>query len=283
MTAPGPAAMILRPMMPDDLARALDWAAAEGWNPGWDDAGAFRPADPDGFFVAEIGGAPVAAIAVVNHDDRTAFLGLYLCHPDWRGRGVGRALWRHALAHAGARTIGLDGVEAQQANYAREGFVRQGATLRWQGGLAASGGECRAATPRDAPALQALDRAANGYARDAFLGAWIRDAPGRRTVQRDGPAGPVGFATARLCRAGTKIGPIIAPDAELALALAQDALAAVGGPGPVFIDVPEANAALAARLGALGFVPTFATARMWRGTAPAAGPGLQAVATLELG
>ena len=69
----------------------------------------------------------------------------------------------------------------------------------------------------------------------------------------------------------------------MALTLAQAALSAVDGPGPAIIDLPEANAALAARLGALGFAPSFATARMWRGAAPVAGSGLQAVATLELG
>ena len=42
-----------RTMTPDDLRTVLDWAAAEGWNPGHDDATAFHAADPEGFFVAE--------------------------------------------------------------------------------------------------------------------------------------------------------------------------------------------------------------------------------------
>ncbi len=36
----------IRTMALDDLALAVDWAAAEGWNPGVDDARAFMAADP---------------------------------------------------------------------------------------------------------------------------------------------------------------------------------------------------------------------------------------------
>ncbi|MEO0387662.1 MAG: GNAT family N-acetyltransferase, partial [Pseudomonadota bacterium] len=106
----------------DALDTMLDWAAAEGWNPGLDDAAAFFAADPDGFFVTlDDAGQPVAAISVVNHTPTFAFLGLYIVRPSDRGRGNGLALWRHALAHAGPRSIGLDGVEAQQDNYAASG------------------------------------------------------------------------------------------------------------------------------------------------------------------
>lgn len=95
----------IRLMRPDDLSRVLDWAADEGWNPGLDDAAAFLASDPEGFFVTEADGAPVAAISVVNHSPDFAFLGLYLCQPAWRGRGIGLRLWTHALTHAG----GADG------------------------------------------------------------------------------------------------------------------------------------------------------------------------------
>ena len=32
-----------------EVRTVVDWAAAEGWNPGLHDARAFRVADPDGF------------------------------------------------------------------------------------------------------------------------------------------------------------------------------------------------------------------------------------------
>ncbi len=262
----------------------LDWAADEGWNPGLDDAAPFHAADPAGFFVAEAGGAPVAAISVVVHSGAFAFLGLYLCRPDWRGRGIGYGLWQHALAHAGGRTVGLDGVAAQQSNYAKSGFVLAGATSRYSGLLAPeTHPEVRAAVPDDAPALARLDAEANGIERPAFLATWLAPSETRRTVVlvRDGIAG---VATARLCRYGAKVGPIVAPTPEDALALAAAALAEVtAAPLVTSIDLPEANAALAGTLTTLGFENSFTTARMYRGPAPDAGPTLQAIATMELG
>jgi hypothetical protein len=45
-------------MCADDMALAVDWAAAEGWNSGLDDAAAFHAADPDGHFLTRIDGRP---------------------------------------------------------------------------------------------------------------------------------------------------------------------------------------------------------------------------------
>ena len=98
-----------------ELDLILEWAASEGWNPGLEDAAAFFAADQRGFFVAvDDQDQPIAAISVVNHTADFAFLGLYIVTPSFRGQGTGLALWNHALAHAGDRTIGLDGVAAQQ-------------------------------------------------------------------------------------------------------------------------------------------------------------------------
>ena len=267
-----------------EVALMLDWAADEGWNPGLDDAAAFFAADPDGFFVAEVDGTPVAAISVVNHDDTMAFLGLYLCRPSHRGRGIGFGLWQHALAHAGNRTVGLDGVAAQQANYARSGFAPAGATRRFMGQLPTGPTvEHRPATPADLPALAALDRAACGYERPAFLSNWMMGSASRRTVVSETGGALDGAATARACREGVKIGPVIAANAERALSLAASAAAALPGDAPQFIDVAPGQDALAERLTSLGFQETFATARMYRSAPPQPDGTLQAVATMELG
>lgn len=277
------AAPRMRVARQEEVALILDWAAEEGWNPGRDDAGAFHAADPGGFFVAERAGAPVAAISVVNHSDSFAFLGLYLCRPEWRGRGVGFALWRHALAHAGSRTVGLDGVAAQQENYARSGFVPTGATTRLEGAAAEPAPlPLRAAAPGDLPALSVLDTQANGVARPRFLSAWLAPCGTRRSVVLDGAQGPEGFATARLCRDGCKVGPVVAPDLDAARTLADAAAAAVGADRYI-VDVPGPQQGFRAALKARGFTATFATARMYRGTPPESAPTLFAPATLELG
>ena len=127
--------MTIRMMTLGDLQEVLGWAGDEGWNPGLDDAEAFLAADPLGFLITEVGGERAAAISVVNHDPGFAFLGLYLCKPQFRGQGTGLDVWREGIAHAGGRSIGLDGVPEQQDNYAQSGFIKYSSTIRFEGRL----------------------------------------------------------------------------------------------------------------------------------------------------
>ena len=270
--------MTPRRATPDEIALLLDWAAAEGWNPGLDDAAAFHAADPEGFFVAEVDGAPVAAISVVNHSAEQSFLGLYLCRPAHRGRGVGYALWQYALRHAGDRTIGLDGVPAQQANYARSGFVKTGSTLRH---LCTPTGAAslREAGPADLADCVARDAAITGHARPAFAAGWFAPAPTRRTLL-DGQGGQV---TIRLCREDAKIGPLYADTAEQAAALVAGAARHVGA-ARVYVDLPETTPQAAQLANMLDARETFRTARMYRGTPPIPDTARQfGIATMELG
>ncbi|MBN2905897.1 MAG: N-acetyltransferase [Rhodobacteraceae bacterium] len=260
----------------------LDWAADEGWNPGLDDAAAFLAADPQGFFIRRVQGQPVAAISVVNHSDAFAFLGLYIVAPAFRGQGHGMAVWRAGLAHAGARCVGLDGVPAQQANYARSGFGAAGRTTRYRGTLARATGTGTGMFADPATVRQA-DAQATGVRRDRFAAHWFADTPTRRTVTLRGAEGTGAFATIRRCREGAKIGPFHAQSEPQARAL-LDALAATLPAGPVFIDLPDPADHFAAMLEGMGFVPVFETARMYCGPAPIAQPpAFYASATLELG
>jgi GNAT superfamily N-acetyltransferase len=119
----------LRAMRAEEIAFALDRAAAEGWNPGFADALCFASVDPAGFLVGEHAGAPASTISVVNYDDRFAFLGFYIVRPDLRGRGFGLRTWQAAIAHAGARTIGLGGIARllvePDAEHADHGLKRE--------------------------------------------------------------------------------------------------------------------------------------------------------------
>src|SRR5262245_12436484 len=196
----------VRPMRLEEIALASDWAAAEGWNPGLSDPACFATVDPEGFLVGRRAGAPAATISVVNYDDRFAFLGFYIVRPDLRGRGYGWRTWLAGLAHAGTRTIGLDGVVAQQANYQRSGFALAYRNIRFGGTLAA------AAAPATVPLteiafddLAADDASVFPASRLAFLRAWI-SAPGHigRALLRDGRL--CAWGVIRPCRQGFKIG-----------------------------------------------------------------------------
>src|SRR5438034_9768799 len=65
----------IRPMRPDEISIAVNWAAAEGWNPGLADDTCFAAADAEGFFIGELDGAPAATVSCVNYGASFAFLG----------------------------------------------------------------------------------------------------------------------------------------------------------------------------------------------------------------
>jgi|SRR6185295_2342012 len=259
----------VRTMRPDEIATAVDWAAAEGWNPGLADAACFATVDADGFFIGELDGAPAAMVSCVNYDTSFAFLGFYMVRADLRGRGYGLRLWNSAVAHAGQRVIGLDGVVAQQPNYKKSGFALAYANVRYGGSLAAPGASAAATTALTEVPLAlvaASDRTVFPAPRTAFLRAWI-DAPGHigRALLRDGCLAAWGVM--RPCRTGNKIGPLIADDraaAETVLA----ALLTVRGGGEIFLDVPSINHEAVALAQGLGLAPVFETARMYTGAIP---------------
>ncbi len=261
--------MRIATMSPADVERALDWAAAEGWNPGLDDAGAFRAADPEGFLMGWLDATPVAAIAAVRHSRGFGFVGLYIVREGWRGKGLGLAIWKAGLARLGDRTIGLDGVAEQQKTYARVGFVASHRTRRYHGSLTpAPASDVVPVAPGHLPSLLALDREASGVDRRAYLTAWFRDTPRRHTLvlERDGEV--EGYGTIRSCRSGAKIGPLHAADPRDAQELLATLAVHAPADGGVSLDIPEPNYAGTALARDLGLAPVFETARMFRGPRP---------------
>lgn len=266
-----------------ELEQILDWAAAEGWNPGLDDAEAFFAADPQGFFVAtDPTNRLVGAISVINHSPDFAFLGLYIVRPEFRGQGIGLGLWRHALEHAGPRTVGLDGVEEQQDNYRISGFVHAGGTTRFIGDL---GGQpdpaIRLATPQDVPSLIRMEATASGQKKPTYLRAWFSHTATRATLVLTQGGAVTGGCTIRACRTGAKIGPLVAANAVDATRLIRHATTLFDG--PVTLDVPETSGDLHQFCQNLGLAPGFKTARMYRGTFDRPKSSIYAVTSLELG
>jgi len=276
----------VRAMRPDEIALAVDWAAAEGWNPGFCDGHCFATVDPQGFWLGELGAEPAATISVVNYDDRFAFLGFYIVRPDLRGRGYGWRTWQAAIAHAGARCIGLDGVIAQQANYQKSGFALAYRNIRFGGRIAAPARLTGADGIVDLASVQfsrvlADDATVFPAPRASFLRAWF-DAPGHvgRALIRDGKVAAWGVI--RPARRGRKIGPLVA-DRRAAAETVLDALIGTTS-GEIFLDVPEPNPEAVAVAQSRGLAPVFETARMYRGSVGAGAlHRVFGVTTFELG
>lgn len=259
----------VRTMRRREVEVAVDWAAQEGWNPGNHDAEAFYAADPEGFFIAELDGEPIGSVSVVNYSATFAFAGLYILKPEYRNRGYGSRLFAAGMAHAGDRNIGGDGVLAMQEKYrTRSGFTLAYRNIRFEG----AGGGNEPEGPVDIAGvpfepLAAYDARHFPASRPRFLAAWLRQEGtcGRAVLGEDGDV--AGYGVVRRCRHGYKIGPLFADTPEIAGEIFL-ALSAQASSGPVYLDVPEPNAAAVALAQRQGMVPVFETARIYTKAVP---------------
>ncbi len=250
------------------VAQVIEWAEAEGWEPGMGDAGPFHAADPEGFFRSVEGGRTVAVISVVRGAERLAFVGLYIVAPGLRGRNHGRGLWDGVLSRFDGFTLGLDAVPEQVETYASDGFVPAYGNARYCGSGLPAPDASIAVAPAASVAFDDLvefDGAHFFGPRPGFLSGWV-DGEGRDAVVVEGEGGIAGFAASRRSSAGHRIGPVFADDQEVARALILSLAARAGG--RVSIDVPAPNRDAVALVGSLGMERRFETTRMYRGTHP---------------
>lgn len=253
----------------EGIRTAVDWARQEGWNPGLKDAEAFAAADPEGFLGLFVEDDLAATISLVQYGPGYGFLGFYICRPELRGRGLGLALWNEALARRPARSIGLDGVVAQQPNYRKSGFVLAHENIRHGGlkpaGYAQSDPALTALAAADAMAIDRFEQRHRLFpaSRQHFLADWLRhDA---LALRRDGEI--AGYGVIRPCHDGWKVGPLFADSVADAETLLRGLLTRMPE-GTFFLDTPGTNGAAIDLARSLGLQPMFETARMYRGPAP---------------
>jgi len=278
----------IRPMTRPEVDIAVDWAADEGWNPGLADADCFHAQDATGFLVGRVGDEPVAVISAVKYADTFGFIGFYIVKPGFRGQGHGIAIWNEAMRSLAGRTIGLDGVVDQQANYRKSGFELAYRNVRYRG---EGTGEAHAdATTRVVPldtlpfdAVRDYDQPFFPADRAAFLRAWL-SAPGHYAVGVVENDRLAGYGVLRMCRDGFKAGPLFADTSAIAERLFVHLRGKVPRGAPVFLDIPEPNPEAIALVRRHGMESVFETARMYAGRAPELPLArLFGVTTFELG
>jgi len=265
-----PADYTIRTMIRSEVDIAIEWAAAEGWNPGLDDAECFYRADPEGFLIGSIGNKPVASISVVSYGESFAFLGLYIVCQEYRGKGLGLRIWNAGLEKLEGRTIGLDGVVAQQDNYRKSGFNLAYRNIRFQGtGGEASAGHERILKLSEIPfdEIHSYDNTFFPEERQAFLKCWInrKNSTALGIINHNRLAG---YGVIRSCRSGYKIGPLFADSADLAETLFCALKSSVPEGSTVFLDIPEVNPAALDLVRRYSMTVVFETARMYKGRIP---------------
>lgn len=278
--------MEIRAMTLPELEAVLEWAAAEGWNPGLQDAASFQAADPGGFLIGLLDGEPVASIFAVRYGAGFGFIGGYIVRPEFRGKGYGMEIWRAGMAWLAGRNIALDGVPAQQPNYARSGFKLAHRNVRFEG----RGSDVPVSDrvlplgPQDAGEVLEYDRDFFPEDRAQFMRCWLQQEGSVAFGVRDHDGALLGYAVLRPCRTGFKIGPLCAETPEVAEELMQALRGRVPADEPVFLDVPEPNAAAVALAERHGMHACFETARMYTGEDPGLPLARQyGITTFELG
>ncbi|MCB1018596.1 MAG: GNAT family N-acetyltransferase [Bryobacterales bacterium] len=240
-----------------DIPGLMELKNAAGWNQleaDWENVMAL---EPEGCFVYEAEGRVAGSATVACFGTKLAWIGMVLVLPDFRRRGIARALMEHCVAYCRERRIDcvkLDATDMGRPLYASLGFEDEQAIER-------CGLESCNIEPDEAPRLTSaeavipIDRESFGADRTRMLALLQARFPEHAF------GGERGYALGRPGYQAYFLGPVVAPDASRAEALIRALLAQQQGKR-VFWDIlpqHEAAAELAVRL---GFTPLRKLVRM---------------------
>ncbi|MCX6903902.1 MAG: GNAT family N-acetyltransferase [Verrucomicrobia bacterium] len=117
-----------------DLAFADSVRALAGWNQTPADWQRFLAHEPEGCFLAEWDGVPAGTATTTTYGLDLAWIGMVLVHPDYRRRGLGKALLERCLGslrERGIRCVKLDATPLGKTVYDNLGFKDEWGLTRW--------------------------------------------------------------------------------------------------------------------------------------------------------
>ena len=255
---------LIRNLTQQEFQTAIDWAAAEGWNPGLHDIQCFYQTDPKGFFGGFLDDEMIAVGSAVCYDQHFAFCGFYIVKAAYRGQGFGLKLTQERLKYVSHRNAGIDGVVNMLEKYERLGYRIAHHNIRFQSA-------CQFNTPQPSQIkplsdisfdkIQDFDRRHFPAQRPGFLKCWINQPDGLSLGYGDN--GKLqGYGVIRPCIEGFKIGPLFAENESIAESLLM-ALANHTHGQNYYLDVPDNNQSALALVQKHPFVKVFETARMY--------------------
>ncbi|MEJ2717055.1 MAG: GNAT family N-acetyltransferase [Deltaproteobacteria bacterium] len=261
----------IRRMRRAEIEMAIDWADAEGWNPGTHDSDCFHAAEPNGYLIGFLDHEPVAMVSAVAYGESYGFMGLYIVKPEVRNRTYGIQLWDAGLRYLGNRCIGLDSVRPDLVSHKKPEFKPAYPNYRFEW----IKGEQWTAAPEvielsgvPFSSVTAYDREVFGFSREAFLKCWMTQ-PGTRAlgiIENDKLSA---YGVIRECREGFKIGPLFANNAEYARTLFEALTVDVNMGLHVYLDTPARNPEAVMMAQSYGMTEVFRTTRMYNREEPA--------------
>ena len=273
MAASDPAAPIVR-LAPDDAHGLWPLSIEAGWNQIVADWRLMLAAGR-GFGIRD-GGGWIASALALPLGDAIWWISMVLVTRRRRGEGHGRRLLSRCMDEVDrcGGAMGLDATEFGRPIYRPLGFRDLYALSRWHIERPAPtvlapppGLGVRAATAGDLARIADYDAANCGFARATVLGNLLSRAPTLAHVAERGDGGLAGFVLGRDGYRTTHVGPIIADDQAIGVALLTSALRrAAGG---VIVDVPDHQHRIGDWLRSEGASASRRYMRMLYGAAPA--------------
>jgi GNAT superfamily N-acetyltransferase len=234
----------------DDLPFADSLRALAGWNQLPEDWLRFLNHQPDGCFVAEWDGQPVGTATTTIYEDKVAWIGMVLVHPDARRRGIGRALLEHCIAFLKPRVacIKLDATPLGKTLYDTLGFKDEWTLRRWETShveLPANPMKYHVRPWRDSDedAIRVLDAEAFGVNRWSMVDRLTRQRS-RWHLHETAKKRMVSFGVMRKGARAQYLGPVVAESIAAAGPLIKEFLTELRNQ-PVFWDNPDGARALA--------------------------------------
>lgn len=258
---------------PTELDRILGVIDTTGWGITRESVGGILDWDPAAYLIAEDPqGTPLGVIFRLGYR-RTAWLGHLIVRPEYRGGGVGKALFGRALDEAralGKAPVYLTATDLGQPIYAKFGFAVDGGWSRWRGVSPGPAALSPAPTEpavqllreKDLPEVVAFDAERFGDDRGVALRWLFRQRPDGGRVVRGADGRIAGYFLD-----GTEgLGPFAA-EAKAARPLLREALALYEG-RTFALTFPDANAEARALCQEAGLSPFRTWRRMLCGNDP---------------
>ncbi len=232
--------MRIEPFRGDDIEPFLKLAAEEGWLAEPWEFEFLLTEFPQGCFTAlDDSGAAAGYVTSLRHE-RSGWIGNLLVAEQFRGRGIGKALFRRSLdmlRSEGARTIWLTASKSGTPLYKKHGFSSIDSIVRWVGAGRRRDAEhdCHGVWNTLNSSVSGIDCQAWGDRRDALLAV---TADRGKLLLED-----AGFAVIQSCGDVQQIGPFTALDSGTAERIFDTALRSISLGSKICLDSPATNRA----------------------------------------
>lgn len=253
-----------------DIVFADSLRALAGWNQIKDDWMRFLNHQPDGCFIAEWDGQPVGTATTTIYEDKVAWIGMVLVHPDARRRGIGRALLEHCIAFLNPHVacIKLDATPLGKTLYDTLNFKDEWTLRRWEANTVELPTRpikhhVRNWRADDQQAIQSLDVKAFGVDRWPMVRRTTWQTA-RSLVHQTVKLRVVGFGVLRNGAQARYLGPVVAESIAAAGPLIKS-LALPLSNEHIIWDIPDPNTCAVELAQRLGFQPQRTLIRMFLG------------------